>query len=369
MGHWPAPPGVRPAAPRHRLGTGRLGSLTMYSKPAHLPDQMVVAALAASWDVAPVALDYLAVGFGSYHWRAAGRGGGSWFVTVDDLAERLRGPADSLAAAYRRLRAALETARAVKDAGAPFVVAPLPTMTGEVVAGIGDRFAISLYPLVDGRSHEWGESLPAAGREAVLRLLVALHDTPQQVRASALTEEYLLPQREELTSALAGLAAPWASGPYGERARALLDRHASAVERLLGQYDQLAGQASEQPERRVLTHGEPHPGNLIETGAGWLLVDWDTAAAALPERDLWLLSPGDDWVAGAYRRASGRAVRPAMLALYRLQWELTDIAGFVARFAAEHGDTEDDRTSWEAVAGYLPGTQARSEEISLILRG
>lgn len=58
-------------------------------------------------------------------------------------------------------------------------------------------------------------------------------------------------------------------GPYGEPARTLLARHADAVERLPGQYGRLAGQAREQPGRRVLTHGEPHPGNLIETGAGW----------------------------------------------------------------------------------------------------
>jgi spectinomycin phosphotransferase len=340
----------------------------MYSRPADLPDPLVAGALAAAWDLAPVTLDYLAVGFGSYHWRAAGTGGARWFVTVDDLTNRLRGPGDSPECVYQRLRAALGTARAVADAGAPFVVAPLPTAAGEVVAPVGGRFAISLYPLLDGRSREWGESLPAAGCEAVLRLLAALHATPEDVRSGALAEEYLLPGRAELAGALANLGAPWDGGPYGKRARTLLDRHASAVERLLGHYDKLAARACEQPERRVLTHGEPHPGNLIETAAGWLLVDWDTAALALPERDLWLLDPGDGAVAGDYQRATGREVRPDMLAFYRLQWELTDIADFAARFATAHGDSEDDRTSWRALAGYLPATPARSEEISRVLR-
>jgi spectinomycin phosphotransferase len=339
----------------------------MYSRPVDLPDQRVAGALTAAWDLAPVTLDYLAVGFGGYHWRASGADGARWFVTVDDLAARLRGPGDSPESVYRRLSAALLTARAVADAGAPFVVAPLPTAAGEVVAPIGGRFAISLYPLLDGRSHEWGEALPAAGREAVLALLAALHATPEDVRHSAPAEEHLLPRRAELADALANLAAPWDGGPYGERARTLLARHASAVECLLRHYDKLAARAREQPERRVLTHGEPHPGNLIETAAGWLLVDWDTAAVALPERDLWLLDAGDGAVAGAYQRATGREVRPDMLALYRLRWELTDIADFVARFAAAHGDSEDDRTAWQAVAGYLPAAQARSEEISRIL--
>jgi aminoglycoside phosphotransferase (APT) family kinase protein len=41
----------------------------------------------------------------------------------------------------------------------------------------------------------------------------------------------------------------------------------------------------------VLTHGEPHPGNLIQVGSRWMLVDWDTTLVAPPERDLWLLDP------------------------------------------------------------------------------
>jgi spectinomycin phosphotransferase len=30
----------------------------------------------------------------------------------------------------------------------------------------------------------------------------------------------------------------------------------------------------------VVTHGEPHPGNLIQTSAGLVLIDWDTVAVA-----------------------------------------------------------------------------------------
>ncbi|WP_432843998.1 phosphotransferase family protein [Dactylosporangium sp. CA-092794] len=40
------------------------------------------------------------------------------------------------------------------------------------------------------------------------------------------------------------------------------------------------------PPGLVLTHGEPHPGNTMRTGGGWLLIDWDTALLAAPERDL-----------------------------------------------------------------------------------
>jgi len=63
--------------------------------------------------------------------------------------------------------------------------------------------------------------------------------------------------------------------------------------RLLDRYDVLANAARRRPERAVLTHGEPHPGNTMLTAGGWRLIDWDTVLIAPPERDLWDLDPGD----------------------------------------------------------------------------
>jgi spectinomycin phosphotransferase/16S rRNA (guanine(1405)-N(7))-methyltransferase len=97
----------------------------------------------------------------------------------------------------------------------------------------------------------------------------------------------------------------------------------------------------------MLTHGEPHPGNFIQVGPQPLLVDWDTTLIAPPERDLWLLDPGDGSFTDAYHRATGREILPPMLDLYRLTWELSDIVGCVTRFTAEHGDTVTDRAEWE----------------------
>ena len=47
---------------------------------------------------------------------------------------------------------------------------------------------------------------------------------------------------------------------------------------------------SRQPQRElVVTHGEPHAGNVMRRSDGrHLLVDWDTVAVAPPERDLWM---------------------------------------------------------------------------------
>ena len=63
----------------------------------------------------------------------------------DDLAARLRSSDDSLDVAYRRLCSALQTARAIYEAGTPFVVAPVRTADGYVVRRIGETYAIAVY--------------------------------------------------------------------------------------------------------------------------------------------------------------------------------------------------------------------------------
>jgi len=44
----------------------------MYTRPAELADGVIVAELAAGWDLAVDEVEYLPVGFGSHHWRADG---------------------------------------------------------------------------------------------------------------------------------------------------------------------------------------------------------------------------------------------------------------------------------------------------------
>ncbi len=323
----------------------------MLTRP-ELADRTLVAALREGWGIV-LDVEYLPVGFGSHHWRGVDAPGRRWFVTVDDLAAKARDAEDSLAAVQARLRAALGTARAVADTGAGYVLAPLPRAGGEVLARIGERYAAAVYPYVDGVSPGWGGELAAADRRAVLKMIAGLHATPENVRRGAGVEDFLLPRRDALHQALGELGRPWAGGPYGERARALLADHAHTIERLLAHFDDLVAEARREPERMVLTHGEPHPGNLLRADAGWLLIDWDTALVAPPERDLWHLDPGDGSVLDAYARETGRPVRSAMVELYRLGWRLTEIALYTATFRGDHRDTEDTRLSWQGFAWYV----------------
>jgi spectinomycin phosphotransferase/16S rRNA (guanine(1405)-N(7))-methyltransferase len=133
----------------------------------------------------------------------------------------------------------------------------------------------------------------------------------------------------------------------------LVRQYAAPIQRLLARYDALVVQARARGTRNVLTHGEPHPGNTMLTADGWLLIDWDTALVAPPERDLWDLDPGDGSILAAYAGATGITPRPSLLGLYRLRWDIGEIAVDVGRFRRPHPGNIDDDKSWELLSSLI----------------
>lgn len=316
----------------------------MFTRPPELTDAQLVAELAQHWVVRADRLEYVALGFGSHHWRVAA-GDRMWFVTVDDLDAKLRSNDETRDDAFHRLRAALLTARSLADHGMAFVIAPVATTGGDVLRRVDDRFVVALYAHVDGRTHEWGEFSSRTDRLAVTEMVVGVHGAPPQAATSARVEDFELANRIDLERALDDLARPWDTGPFSERARGLLDQHAHSVVQMLTRYDQLAAEARARPDRMVLTHGEPHIGNTIETAEGWVLVDWDTALLGPPERDLWTLAKGDDSIIDVYRSVTGREILSSALDLYRLAWDVAEIGIYTALFRRPHDDTTDVRHS------------------------
>jgi hypothetical protein len=324
----------------------------MLTRPADLPDAVLVGTLAEAWNLNIVSLEYRAVGFGSHHWSATDARGRRWFVTVDDLDAKRHSTDEPAETAFERLRAALATARAVSEAGATFVVAPIPARDGTVVRRVSARFALALYPYIDGVSRSGGYEA-ASDRLGVLELIVELHASPQALTRDTDVDDLAVAYRDELMRALGALAEPWDHGPYSQRARELLSRHAEGVTQLLARYDRLANEARDQPVRMVLTHGEPHSENVIITAKGRMLIDWDTTMIAPPERDLWMLESGDGTVVSTYTKVTGRQVLSSMLDLYRLRWDLTEVAIYTALFRQPHVDDADARESWTNLQAYL----------------
>jgi hypothetical protein len=321
------------------------------TQPADLGDDAITEALRRHWDWPAVAAQYQAVGFGSHHWTVTDAGGARLFATVDDLAAKRNGAGDTDDAAFGRLAAAFAAARALREeAGLSFVVAPLPAADGRLLVRLRPGYSLVVHPYLDGHpaSDSWSFRT-AAERRAVIGLLAEIH----RAGTSAPADDFAGPDLDGL-GALPGLAGrPWDSGPYGERARRLLAAQAHGVEVLTGAYRALAARAAARPERMVVTHGEPHAGNVLVTPAGLRLVDWDTALLAPPERDLWALAADDPSVLDAYAAATGTEIDRDALALYRLWFDLDEIGNYLELFRAPHGQTADTALSWQELQHYL----------------
>ncbi len=270
---------------------------------------MLVEALASGWRLPAASVTYRPAGFGSHSWEIVDTSGVRWFGSVDE-------PTDQLVAS---LRSALDV---------PVAVAPVLTGAGEPLTRAG-RYAVALYPFVDGESFHFGDFPTSEHRRAALDLVIEVHGTPPR---HALVDDLAVEELPDLGDA----------GPYSRPAARLLADHAPAVERLRARCRALA--ATVDRTRDVLTHGEPHPGNTMRGPDGWRLIDWDTALVAPPERDLWHLATDD--ILAAYESATGVRPLPEVLELYRLRWDWTDLVEEARCFAGEHTGTPNDDMAW-----------------------
>ena len=325
----------------------------MLSPPSDLDQTHLSATLTQRWNLELATLDYLPLGFGSHHWTAAETTGRRWFVTVDDLrGGRLGGDQDASFAAFA---AAYRTALALRNAGLEFVLAPVVDRQGEVIHRLSSNFSVILLPFVEGQSADFGVYRNECDRNDVLRYLGRLHNAavpPVLTRR----EDFAVPKRSGLVETLGELGTPWSTGPFGEPTRQLLKSTAAHLRTALERYDALVAEVSAAAATWVVTHGEPHAGNVIRDRQDRLLIfDWDTVAVGPPERDLWMLVGDGEVDLAAYSEAGGSAEPSARtVALYRLWSELADIAEYVSLFRRPHERDGNTEASWRNLSRGLP---------------
>ncbi len=325
----------------------------MFTRPDDLTDEVIAATLATWWGIGVDVTEYLAVGFGSHHWSIRTPGGERWFLTIDDLEAKRHRPGEPLPEVRQRLNAALETARCLRDNGLEFVIAPLPTTAGTVLAPVEDHFDAALYPWIEGRTHANGVYEHHSDRREVIGLLGAVHSVDTSTARETGRDDFAIPNRDELMRAIDEVGRPWDFGPFAERTRRLVSERAGEIESLFRRYDDFVDQAREVPDHVAITHGEPHAANTIVTATGRVLIDWDTALVAPPERDLWMVLDGTAEMSAAYEARTG--VRPVgpLLDMYRMLWDLMEIAGYTAFFRVLHTDTRDAIESWTNLQEYI----------------
>jgi hypothetical protein len=328
------------------------------TEPRDLDRSRLEQVLEDRWGLRDPRLDYLAVGFGSHHWSAIDSRGTRRFVTVDDLEADFRAVPDA-DSAFAALDRAFRTAAALRDdATLEFVLAPLFDRDGAVIHRLGDRYAVTVSPFIDGESSEYGPYEGADDRRMMGDVLGRLHAATRQVPTDLpRREDFALPSSEVLVEALHDLDRNWDFGPFAEPTRKLLQVEADELERRLQAYDELATGVRESADSWVITHGEPHRANVIrDPRAGVYLVDWDTTLLAPRERDLWMVLDADLTGWDEYRKRAGvNSLSHQAFQLYRWWWKLADISVFVADFRRPHERTADTAASWEILAKNLAG--------------
>jgi spectinomycin phosphotransferase len=314
-------------------------------RPAGVGERELRSALADGWGIQAAAMRYAAVGGGGYHWVVRDAENRRVFVTADDLDSK-GWLGQTRAAVFEGLRAAMDTALALRSrAGLRFVVGPIPALCGQTVWRLGPKYAMTVFPFLNGTAGRFGEAVPAEERRELVDMLAALHRSTPAV-AGAPVCAIGLPRRGALEAALRELGEPWHGGTFGEPARAILAGAGKQIRHLLHTFDELADRVAAAARQPVITHGEPHPANFIRAGDEPMLIDWDTVGLAPPERDLWMVIGDDGGEARRYTNATGWPVNPAALAFYRLRWALDDISVFVRLLRSGHRRTADTEHAW-----------------------
>jgi spectinomycin phosphotransferase len=334
-------------------------------RPEGITERDVAHALADGWGLPAetLRLRYASVGGGSYHWVMTGGPGEQWFVTVDDLDDK-GWLGRTRPAVFSGLRTAMDAALWLRrEAGLGFVVAPVPALDGQAVRPLGGRHAVAVFPFLPGSPGQWDEPLTGPELGELVAMLAALHRVDPA--AAQLPRRGMgLSWRGDLETALRELGRPWTGGPFTEPARALLAGAAAPVRRGLDALDRWASRPAA-AANLVITHGEPHPGNVIwvaparaggasgagpaRGGAGLVLIDWDTVALAPPERDLWMVATDTGGELRRYTELTGRQVDATALELYRLRWALDDLSCFVRDLRAPHRRTPGTEHAWQAL--------------------
>lgn len=327
----------------------------MFTRPEDIDETELRAAVSRVWGIDLLAITYAPVGFGSHHWVAAGADD-RWFLTVDDLTACLESADDTHDAVFGRLDSAFRCAALLGgEGGLEFVVAPVPTEAGEIVYRFDDRYSAVLHPFLDAVSAGGDDDkfTEERDRQAVVALVGRLHGATGVVQDVAIRDDLVVPLRRELEEAITRTTEAWDTGPYGERARSLLASQARDLERLFPAFDVLARRVDDEPERYVITHGEPNAQNVMVAGDRHYLIDWESARLAAPERDLWDLAAGDPTIVTRYEANTGTGVRGFALDAYCLWYDLFEIAGYIDGFRKPHGDTADAAESWKNLQYFL----------------
>ena len=255
------------------------------------------------------------------------------------------------------------------------------TRSARSSGGSAKRYSVAVFPFVEGRSGAFGPWQATEEQRAIAGLLGRLHDATEHPRRASPTQTASSPSRGAEGLLKGALRRP----------RSTVDDR--AVRRAGARPAPRRGSARGAPPvrvrrawssswarlrpGRVVTHGEPHPGNVLRMQAGGLrLVDWDTVRLAPPERDLWMVFGRHERPAGSPSpRPTARRSTSVPAQLYASGGTSATSPTSSACFAGRTGEqptprppasTSPGTSVWSEVARTFP---PRTEEVVMRLAG
>ena len=316
----------------------------MLEKP-NLPDEAIIACLRTAYTLSIAGIEFLPIGNDSNAWvyRAHAENGESYFLKVRKGAVN---------------QASLVVPRYLKDRGIEQVIAPIPTSTGQLGQPLQD-FALILYPFIEGRAViEVGMS--GAHWVELGSVLKRIHASPLSPElAELMRKETFSPKwRESVREITARLGkAQEFENPFAKELALLWKENAEKIIGLVDRTDALSHQLQAQSTEFVLCHADIHTANiLLDQNDRSFIVDWDETVLAPKERDLMYMTIATGAIAvGAEARKlffqayGDREIDQLMLAYYRHEWVVQDIAEFAKDVLGrdDFGDkTKQDSLHW-----------------------
>jgi spectinomycin phosphotransferase len=286
----------------------------------------------------------------AWSYRVRGADGRRWFV-------KLRRAVDP---------AAVLVPRALREAGLEPVVASVPPKGRPWLEVRG--WSVLVAPLIDAPS-ALRAGLGLDGWHRLGAFAAALHHvTLSEELAALLPVEDFLPQatglarevddrvRARADSADADGDKAWPDAIARDVARRWLAERATIL-RLADRADALARRLRDRLVAGslpafVLCHADLHAGNvLVEADGGLRIVDWDGLLLAPPERDLMFVRGSaiagivSDAEADAFEAGYGPvAIDRELIAYYRIDWAVQDLAGFARDVLDPTASSALDRT-------------------------
>ena len=291
--------------------------------PPDLSTDAIVAAVRSRDGIPAAGLAFLPIGHDSSAWvyRVHADDGGDYFLKVRS------GPVNE---------AGLRVSRYVQDRGVTQVVAPIPTVGGELWAGV-DGFTLTLYPFIDGRT---GMDGGMAERHwttfgAVLARVHAMRLAPEL--AGRMRRESYTPAWSDVVWRVdAHIAGRTFEDPAERELAELWSARRTEIQGLVERAEALGERLRAAALPLVLCHADAHTANvLIDTSDRIWIVDWDETVLAPRERDLMFVVGGisatlvgpreEGWF---FRGYGATAVDVLALAYYRYAWAVNDIGAY-----------------------------------------